>query len=230
MKIENLTFSAAGDARVILRAKRLYHDDADGTDRADVPRRPLAIVTHCYPPAGCTMDHPVVHALSKAVMASGGDVLRFNFRGAGGSTGTFDHGRAERADVEGAVAFARARGYARLALVGFSFGSYVNLHALPRLDQEIAAYVALGFPTEHASAERDSPNGLPPFAIPSLWVTGERDEHSSLDAIAATVPFATKPQMHEVPGADHFLGDRDARARAVGVVTEFLAAVFADSA
>jgi alpha/beta superfamily hydrolase len=51
-------------------------------------RGPLAaIVCHPHPLFGGTLENKVVHAAAKALAAEGLVVVRFNFRGAGGSEG-----------------------------------------------------------------------------------------------------------------------------------------------
>src|SRR5262245_39461653 len=87
-----------------------------------------AVVCHPHPSYGGTMDNRVVFRAAKSVVNAGWAALRFNFRGVGASTGTFDHGEGEKDDVLAAIEFLERRYPSRpLALVGFSFGAWVGL-------------------------------------------------------------------------------------------------------
>ena len=57
-----------------------------------------AVVAHPHPLYGGTMDNGVVRLTVRALVAAGGEALRFNFRGVGGSDGEHDEGRGERLD------------------------------------------------------------------------------------------------------------------------------------
>ena len=55
----------------------------------------IALILHPHPQFGGTMNNPIVHDLYYMFRDRGFSVLRFNFRGVGGSAGTFDHGIGE---------------------------------------------------------------------------------------------------------------------------------------
>jgi alpha/beta superfamily hydrolase len=76
------------------------------------------------------MFNPVVEAISAAYQKSGFTTLRFNFRGAGKSTGTYDQGIGEQADVASAFDFMESEGLQEVHLSGYSFGAWVNARAL----------------------------------------------------------------------------------------------------
>lgn len=79
---------------------------------------------------GCVVAHgftgssrtPDVRAISRALAAGGAGVLAIDFRGHGGSGGRSTVGAEEIHDVAAAVAWLRARGYARVAALGWSMG------------------------------------------------------------------------------------------------------------
>ena len=58
-----------------------------------------ALVCHPHPLGGGTMHNKVVFRIAQALGDLGLPVLRFNFRGVGRSTGTYDEGRGEANDV-----------------------------------------------------------------------------------------------------------------------------------
>lgn len=52
-----------------------------------------AVVSHPHPLMGGDMGNSIVETLAETLFAGGFSTLRFNFRGVGKSTGTFDDGR-----------------------------------------------------------------------------------------------------------------------------------------
>ena len=62
--------------------------------------RMAAIVCHPHPLGGGTMHNKVVFRLAQALGDLGMPVLRFNFRGVGQSTGSYDEGRGEPTILE----------------------------------------------------------------------------------------------------------------------------------
>src|SRR5690349_388187 len=91
-----------------------------------------AVVCHPHPLFGGTLENKVVHSLARAASEAGLHVLRFNFRGAGGSEGRHDEGAGEVDDVR--AAFDRVVELAgpgsgepgRLLVAGYSFGSFAG--------------------------------------------------------------------------------------------------------
>jgi uncharacterized protein len=167
----------------------------------DVMPRAIALVAHPHPLQGGTLDNKVAQTLAKAFVALGYVSVRFNFRGAGNSEGTFDDGIGETADALAALAFAQ-REFATVAaappvLAGFSFGSYV----LTRVAHEVTAerLVLVGpavkrFPVEHVPAD-------------TIVIHGEQD-----DVVALTdVLDWARPQRLPIvvfPGCGHFFHGR----------------------
>lgn len=84
-----------------------------------------AIILHPHPVYGGDMNNHVVVTIARAYQQKGWTTLRFNFRGAGGSGGRFDHGIGERTDVQGAIGYLQTRGIEQLDLVGYSFGAWI---------------------------------------------------------------------------------------------------------
>ncbi|HZZ96485.1 MAG TPA: alpha/beta fold hydrolase [Jatrophihabitantaceae bacterium] len=79
---------------------------------------------------GCVVAHgftgssrsPDVQAISRALAGEGAGVLSIDFRGHGRSGGRSTVGAEEIHDVAAAVAWMRAHGYARVAILGWSMG------------------------------------------------------------------------------------------------------------
>jgi uncharacterized protein len=154
--------------------------------------RGLALVCHPHPLHGGTMDNKVVVTLARAHLQCGWRVARFNFRGIGGSAGSWDEGRGE---IDDALAVARAlrAGDEPLALAGFSFGGYVASHAAAALG--VRDLVLVGPATQNFT--------VAPVPPGTLVIHGEADE---VVPLAATLDWA-RPQSQPVlvvPGGGHF--------------------------
>ena len=165
----------------------------------DGAQRGTAIIAHPHPLFAGTMDNKVVQTLARAFVASGWTALRFNFRGVGQSAGSYDGGRGEREDFLAVVEQLAPQG--NLALAGFSFGSFVMIHALAELwpQRQIDKAVFVG-----TAASRFTVATLPPEAHErTLVVHGEADDTVPL---AAVMDWA-RPQILPVtvvPGGGHF--------------------------
>ena len=102
------------------------------------PPRGIALVTHPHPLQGGTLDNKVTVTLAKTFFALGYVAVRFNFRGVGGSAGSFDEGNGETDDALAVLEHVRARFGIELpvALAGFSFGSFVQARVAQRVTPE----------------------------------------------------------------------------------------------
>jgi uncharacterized protein len=105
-----------------------------------------AVFCHPHPLYGGTMHTKVVYRSAEALNAAGLRTLRFNFRGVGCSTGTFDEGIGEEEDVRAALDWLRlGLPGSPVVLGGASFGSLVALGV--GVDEgDVVALVALGLP------------------------------------------------------------------------------------
>src|SRR5262249_44255924 len=63
------------------------------------PPSAVAVVCHPHPLGGGTMHNKVVFTIARALNDAGIPALRFNFRGVGRSTGSYDNGRGEADDL-----------------------------------------------------------------------------------------------------------------------------------
>ena len=105
-----------------------------------------ALVCHPHPQYGGTMHTKAVFRAAQALNEAGCIALRFNFRGVGTSTGSWDEGRGETDDARVAMDFL-AEHAPGLPLVsgGFSFGSRIALRiGIP--DERVSRMIALGAP------------------------------------------------------------------------------------
>lgn len=93
-------------------------------DRAEGGRG--VVVTHPHPLYGGDMRNNVVATIAQAYQDAGYTTLRFNFRGVGGSEGSYDDGRGEQDDIKAALDRLASLGCHDMDLAGYSFGAWVN--------------------------------------------------------------------------------------------------------
>jgi uncharacterized protein len=177
--------------------------------------RASAVLCHPHPVYGGTMNNRVVYRAAKAVREAGLVALRFNFRGVGASTGSFDQGEGEKDDVVAAIDHLE-KNYPSLpmALVGFSFGARVGLQVGYR-DSRIEAMVGLGVPLGLHDFDYLAENHKP-----TLYIVGALDQYcprEKMDSLARRFPTTSK--LIWIEGADHFFNPGIEQVQAL--ITEF---------
>jgi alpha/beta superfamily hydrolase len=169
-----------------------------------VTPRHVALVCHPHPLFGGTMHNKVVFRAAKAALLLGLPTLRFNFRGAGHSVGTFTGGDGEREDVRAALDYLGVRFPGLpVCLMGFSFGSWVGL-AVGATDRRVSTLVGLGLPVSTGNFDflREVPK-------PKLILQGTLDEFGSVAQVLELYRSLAEPkQIHWVEGADHFFAGK----------------------
>ena len=157
------------------------------------------VVCHPHPLFGGTMDNKVVTTLARALQQCEIPTVRFNFRGVGASTGTFDDGHGETLDLEAVADWAKSRWPGRdLVAAGFSFGAYVAMR--------LSAKRALGrLITVAPPVSRFDFSGFIGPTCPWLVVQGDADELVDPAAVSEWAK-TRKPPPHLVmlPGVGHF--------------------------
>jgi alpha/beta superfamily hydrolase len=179
----------------------------------DAAPRMSAVVCHPHPLYGGTMHNKVVYRLARGLRRSGIAVLRFNFRGVGGSTGEHGHLEGEIEDARAALGWLRQR-YPALpyALAGFSFGSRV----ITRLGCESGGasfLMAAGFPTSWGS-----PDYLESCAAPKIFIQSTHDQFGPRAELEPMYErFPAPKELHWIEAADHFfaggLGELEERVK-----------------
>lgn len=166
-----------------------------------------AVVCHPHPLHGGTLHNKVVHRVASVLHELGAAVLRFNFRGVGGSAGGFDRGEGELEDARTAFRWMEARyPVARREIAGFSFGSWVAARlAASEPTVERAILIAPPVATSDFSILRTA-------AVPKLVIQGTRDDLCPAAALEPVFPTWAEPRtLIRVEGATHFfdrqLGD-----------------------
>jgi hypothetical protein len=161
-----------------------------------------AAICHPHPRFGGSMENGVVLATRDALAGLGLTTLRFDLRGVGASTGSWDDGRGEADDVAAAAAWLWSNGAAEVHLVAYSFGAAMAARALGAgLDATSVALVSP--PVDFMDLGDDC---LPP--VPTLVVAGDHDTYASpasVDAWLARQPaVAGRLTRVTLPGVDHF--------------------------
>jgi uncharacterized protein len=181
----------------------------------------VVVLAHPHPAHGGTMRSLVTSELFGSLPDVGMAVLRFNFRGVEGSTGTHSGGPDERADVVAAVAEAtRRRPDALLVLSGWSFGGDVSLavdHPAIAAWFTVAPTLRILEPSLLVAAHDPRAKHL---AVP------EHDEFNPPASCREKVEGWVATTVEEVAGADHYLVGRTARlvASLTAMVEELRAA------
>ncbi len=163
--------------------------------------RAAMVICHPHPQHGGDMYTPVPAALFRALGDLGMAGVRFNFRGVGRSTGTHDHGKAERLDVAAAIdALAAAAPGVPLVAGGWSFGADVSLAVDDdRIDGWFLAAAVLRVVDPAEMSARTS-------EAPKRFVIGEVDQFASPDIIEPQLESWTNATSVTIGGADHFFG------------------------
>lgn len=194
------------------------------------------VVAHPHPLYGGSMVQPVVHRVAESARMRGFVTLRFNFRGVGQSTGSYD-GQAEYRDVEAAARFLAARLADEvedsqekplpMALAGYSFGSLMAAAAAGG-EVPVAALVLIALVVNWEELPSFVWERLKVFRGPVLAVCGEADELAppvEVEDLLASLGLDFR--LTVVEGADHlFMG----RQKEVGErVADFLAEAMGES-
>jgi uncharacterized protein len=162
------------------------------------------VLCHPHPLYGGSMLTPVILTVEAAFREAGFSTLAFNFRGVGGSEGAHGEGRAEVADVAGALTHLRAAledPSGLLAVAGYSFGSHVGGRAAAA-DRGVGLYVGVA-----PVVGRSDYSFLAKVHGRVALIAGARDEYSDaarLEALAASLP--APPWLRVLP-TDHFFTD-----------------------
>lgn len=157
---------------------------------------PGVVVCHPHPQYGGDMENSVVLGACRALAGRGIAALRFNFRGAGRSEGTFDDGRGEREDVRAALAHLSELPDAdakRMGLIGYSFGAMV---AAEVAGGHLRGFALVSPPVAFGDLRVD-------WNCPALVLGGDQDSIAPPDRLGVV---AERPgvELRVIPDADHF--------------------------
>jgi alpha/beta superfamily hydrolase len=161
------------------------------------------ILCHPHPQYGGDMDHPVLSTAVEAASQEGFSTLRFNFRGVGGSEGSYGEGIGEREDVKAAAEYLYLRlknDHIPLIMVGYSFGAWAGF-PIAIEDERFRGMVAVAPPLEIYNFEF-----LKGCRKKKLFIAGNRDFFCPLSMLEEWYQDLEEPKsLSIIPGADHFL-------------------------
>ncbi|MFC2020256.1 alpha/beta hydrolase [Chloroflexota bacterium] len=164
---------------------------------------PSVIVCHPHPLYGGDMKNNVVAAICAALSHQSVAAFRFNFRGVGGSEGSFGEGIAEQEDVKAALDFILSSpdtDSEKIGLAGYSFGATVAL-AVALQDERVSLMALVSAPLSNANWVK-----LKGYGKPKLLITGDADLLIPLRHLQQHIKDIPHPEQYQiVSGADHFL-------------------------
>jgi len=170
----------------------------EGDEKADR----VMVICHPHTLHGGTMQNKVVHTLARAVAGSGAIAVRFNFRGAGNSDGSYDEGRGELADLIAVLHWVKQQWpVMKMGVAGFSFGSYVAWQAAAELDT--ICLITVAPPVTMYPFDR-----LPTPRIPWLLVQGEQDEVIAAAEVFDWARQHTGVEIRSLADCTHFFHRR----------------------
>jgi alpha/beta superfamily hydrolase len=161
------------------------------------------------------MNTKAVYRAAQALNDVGLRTLRFNFRGVGFSTGTFEDGIGELDDVQAALDWlAVGTPASPLVVGGHSFGSLVGMRVGVE-DPRVRALVGLGVPIQVYDY-----SFLAGAGKPVLVVQGEDDEYGPAREVTEVFNgYGGQMVVHAIPGAGHLFDGHYGELRAV--INEF---------
>jgi uncharacterized protein len=177
--------------------------------------RAAVVFAHPHTQYGGTMHTKVVYQAAKALSRIGCAILRFNFRGAGKSAGTFSNGPGEMEDCRMALDYMHDRyRSAPLWAGGMSFGAWVAL-TVGAGDPRVSTLIGIAPPLDDYDFEAVRVSTKPKF-----FIHGERDEISPLKSVREFYARAAEPkELVVIDGADHLF---DGKVSEVGDALEDL--------
>lgn len=193
----------------------------DESDRAAAAIRAAVVFAHPHPQYGGTMHTKAVYQGAKGLARIGCAVLRFNFRGVGGSAGEFDQGDGEKADFRAALDYMAARYPGKpLWAAGFSFGAWVALE-VGAVDDRVTALIGIAPPVatsisgHHYTFENTLASTKPKF-----FVQGEADEVCPIEGMWSFYGKLEEPkELATIDAAGHLF---EGKATEVGEALEDL--------
>lgn len=201
--------------------KKMNIDSPCGTleslyDRATDTKPITAVLGHPHPQYGGSMHDAVLQTAADVLLAHGANVLRFNFRGVGSSSGSFDNGIGETEDLLAASTWVKQETPENvLWWLGYSFGAAVVWRALQIKDLPVhhpQRTILIAPPIGVMDFAPAATDAIDPADIRDA-IAGDQDDFVDL-ALLQSWPTVT---AHVIPGADHFFANRhDLLADAIG--------------
>ena len=162
------------------------------------PGKKGVVICHPHSLMGGSMYNNVVEALQKAFAVEKFSTLRFNFRGVGGSTGTYEEGKGEKEDILAVCEYLKKLGMAKLFFAGYSFGAWVGSKVLGENDNPFFFSICVSPPVDYFNFEWDNLKKKI-----DLFICGDSDQFCDLDVLIPEAKKINAP-VAVIHGADHF--------------------------
>lgn len=166
---------------------------------------PSVLVLHPHPEHGGTMNNKVVYTIYQTFVDQGFNVVRFNFRGVGKSSGYFDFGEGELRDAQYVLHWMQQtfKSTQDIWISGFSFGSWVALQLLKK-EPKISRFVCAAPPVNVYDF-----SFMLPCTRDGLFIQGTTDTivnpHSTQELTDKINRMSeVSAECHIVEGGDHF--------------------------
>jgi alpha/beta superfamily hydrolase len=186
--------------------------EANGPDRAHA----AVLLTHPHPLHGGSMRSLVTSELFRILPTHGIAVVRFNFRGVGGSGGTHGHGIDEQLDiVAGLDELSRRAADLPLVIGGWSFGADV---ALTVVDPRLAGWFLVAPPIRIVRVDAMVAAHDP---RPKRLAVPEHDEFRPPDSARDATADWVNTSIEVIAGADHYCAGRTDRV--ASLLLDFIA-------
>lgn len=179
---------------------KLHADYAPSTTATPAPA--AAVLLHPHPLMGGDLHATVPSALATMLPDAGVTVLRFDFRGAGSSTGSHGGGGPEALDVCAALEWMHGETGRPVWLVGWSFGADVSLQVV---EPSVAGWIAVTPPLRTVALDTMVAAADP---RPKVLLVAEHDQFCDPALAARRIAGWVDTALEVIRGADHFLAGR----------------------
>jgi uncharacterized protein len=167
------------------------------------------VICHPHSLMGGSMYNNVVEAIQEAFAAENISTLRFNFRGVGESTGTYDAGRGEEEDIIAVCDSLKQRGLTELFFAGYSFGGWVGSKIIEKSDNSFYFNICVAPPIDYFNFKWDNlKNKI------DLFICGDRDQFCTLDVLISKAQKINSP-VEIIDGADHFYMGKEKELKSI---------------
>lgn len=163
------------------------------------------VICHPHPLMGGSMYNNVVEIIRDVFSDHGFSTLRFNFRGVGASTGSYDEGRGEKQDILSACEYMKSRGVKKIILAGYSFGAWVGSRLLKDRPALIHSTIFVSPPQKYFDFDWSGLENAVGF-----MVCGDSDPFCDADDLKKNAEYI-HAQMKVLPATDHFYAGREAQ-------------------
>lgn len=170
---------------------------ADGNDGV--------VICHPHPLMGGSMHNNVVETIQDEFVSGGYSTLRFNFRGVGQSSGSYDEGRGEQQDIISACEFMQAQGVEIITMAGYSFGAWICCRLIKDNPSIAASVILISPPQKYFEFDwKGLENAV------ELIICGDQDMFCDADVLRRTAADIKAP-LTILAGTDHFFFGQEAQ-------------------